>query len=169
MRSGYLGQTLAIEEAPCPFFSFLVFLKKTLKKQLGYEVAPCQLFFRNVALSSLASTTSDIPAGLSAVNLSMNKCFDTESVKALADAIPKSKIQTLVIGPKATTVLVQQADVTALDFSAQDLGPAELMMISSVMQFNPAGLNDITIDSTGNLEDQKKYTISSLQGGGARG
>ena len=76
----------------------------------------------------------------------MNKCFDTDSVKALADAIPKSKIQTLVIGPKATTVPVQQADVTALDFSAQDLGPAELMMISSVMHFN-AGLSKVNLST----------------------
>ena len=83
-------------------------------------------------------------AVLSAVNLSMNKCFDSDSVKALADAIPKSKIQTLVIGPKATTVPVQQADVTSLDFSAQDLGPAELMVISSMMPFI-AGIKDINI------------------------
>ena len=88
-----------------------------------------------VGLTTISKTISDM-AVLSAVNLSMNKCFNTDSVKALADAIPKSKIQTLVIGPKATTVPVQQVEVTALDFSAQDLGPAELMMISSVMQFN---------------------------------
>ena len=131
---------------------------------LKLSLADCHL--GPLGLTTLAEFIPDSAAGLSVVNLSMNKCFNTDSVKALADAIPKSKIQTLVIGPKATTVPVQQADVTALDFSAQDLGPAELMMISSVMQFN-AGLNDITIDSTGNLQNQKKYTIIGLQGGGA--
>jgi hypothetical protein len=43
-------------------------------------------------------------------------------------------------------VPVQQADVTALDFSAQDLGPGELMMISSVMQFN-AGLTMVNLST----------------------
>ena len=44
------------------------------------------------------------------MNLSNNACLTLDSAQALADAIPKSNIQTLVIGPEATMVPVHESD-----------------------------------------------------------
>ena len=41
------------------------------------------------------------------------------------------------------------------------------MLISLLVIPFSAGLNEITIDSTSNLQDQKKYTINGLQGSGS--
>jgi hypothetical protein len=43
VRSGYLGQTLAIEEAPCPFFSFLK-IKKHSKNDLAMRLHLASFF-----------------------------------------------------------------------------------------------------------------------------
>ena len=112
-----------------------------------------------VGLTTLAKFIPDSTA-ISEVNLSKNKCFDAASVKAFADVIPQTKIQTLVIGPKATVVPLHQSEVTSLDFSSQDLGPAELIMISAVMSFIPE-LSELNLESNpaitaADIEDLKK-------------
>ena len=106
--------------------------------------------------------TSETPftAALPEVNLSQNKCFNAESVKALADAIPTSKIETLVIG-KDCLVPVAVSDVTTLDCSNQNLGPGELMLISSVVIPVSTALSEVNLETnpaitTAEIEDLQK-------------
>ena len=112
-----------------------------------------------MGLTTFASVISDMPA-MTEVNLSMNKCFDMGSAKALADVIPKSKLQTLVIGKEAKncSVPVAASDVMTLDFSNQDLGPGELMLISSVVIPVSTAMTEIRLDGnpiTGSRYNEK--------------
>eukprot|EP01052_Picozoa_sp_SAG31_P041720 SAG31_NODE_6405_length_2031_cov_1.337992_1_plen_314_part_10 len=61
-----------------------------------------------------------------------------QSAAALAKALPASVIEHIVIGPKATAVPVHgpSTHATGLDFSKQDLGLAESLLIAGALEAN---------------------------------
>ena len=125
--------------------------KVVLTDKLTIDTTACQAVKLDWTERAITPTELPMVAGvisvnvaLTKVNLSVNTCFDAESAKALADVIPTSSIQTLVIGPKATVVPVHGSDATSLEFSNQGLGPGELIVISSAISIIP-GLLEVKL------------------------
>ena len=138
------------------------------------------------ALSTLANAMSDIAgAAMNFLDVSKNR-IDADSARALLQAIQSSKLQTIVIGMKdPISISVGGSDtvaaMTALDYSNQDIGLGELMMISSLIIPFSAALDEITLSSTGSkllvlhhtarfqaevdASGPKTYNLKGLQGG----
>ena len=122
--------------------------------------------FRSVGLTSLACTTFGI-AGVNEIRLDQNPItgatlgYIGNNVYGCKDGFDSD-----MSGFTAFCESMKSSAVSTLSVSGCGIGPVGLTTLASVIS-DTAGLNDITIDSTGNLEDQKKYTITGLQGGGA--
>ena len=92
-------------------------------------------FSRSVGLTSLASTTSDM-AAMTKIDISKNN-IGADGAKALADVIPASKVQTLVIGD-GVEISTRGSEAETLDFSNKGFGPGEVVLISAlVIPFSP--------------------------------
>jgi hypothetical protein len=98
------------------------------------SLADCDIGVNGI--STLAKFIPDI-AAMNFLDVSKNR-IGADGARALLQAIPSSKLQTIVIGMKdPISITVGGSDavaaMTALDYSNQDIGPAELMMISSLI------------------------------------
>eukprot|EP01050_Picozoa_sp_SAG11_P012927 SAG11_NODE_1472_length_4841_cov_2.468157_5_plen_516_part_01 len=98
-----------------------------------------------LSLNTLSKAISDM-VGLSEVNLSANKCFDAQSAKVFSDAVLKSNVNTLVIG-NDIEIPIKGTVATSLDFSNQDFGPGELVLISSLVIPFSALLSEVNLST----------------------
>jgi hypothetical protein len=99
-------------------------------------------------VTSLADAISLI-AAMHFLDVSKNR-IDADGAQALLQAIQSSKLQTIVIGMKdPISISVGGSDtvaaMTALNYSNQDIGPGELMMISSLIIPFSAAVNLINV------------------------
>merc|ERR1712159_118719 len=81
--------------------------------------------------------------GVVEVDISKNS-IGVDGASAFAAVLAETKIQKLVIGPQSTVIPVHDTEVTKLDVSNQNLGPAEIMLISSATLTTP-GLVEVVI------------------------
>merc|ERR1712159_501377 len=81
-------------------------------------------------------------------------------------SIQKSNIKTLVIG-KSASLAVGGSDATSLDYSDQDLGPGEIMLISSLAIPTTPGVVEVVISENkcfGSKDTHPGYTDNIVGG-----
>eukprot|EP01047_Picozoa_sp_COSAG01_P023359 COSAG01_NODE_1411_length_10408_cov_6.595402_3_plen_1024_part_00 len=71
-------------------------------------------------------------AVINEVNVSQNP-IGVEGGKALANAIPESSLQCIVIGDKSTRIPLHNSEITSLDVSTQKLGPGEVTVVAAAI------------------------------------
>eukprot|EP01047_Picozoa_sp_COSAG01_P056141 COSAG01_NODE_6332_length_3731_cov_7.563051_1_plen_1055_part_00 len=85
------------------------------------------------ALAVLAEVVfRDASAVINEVNVSQNP-IGVEGGKALANAIPESSLQCVVIGDKSTRIPLHNSEINSLDVSAQELGPGEVTVVAAAI------------------------------------
>jgi hypothetical protein len=96
-------------------------------------------------LKMFASTVlvhGEFSRSIRTIDISRNRNIDPEGIKAMVDqykAISDMQLQKIIIGPKATPIITCEANETELDYTGQELGPAEIRVIASfVLRKNPA-------------------------------
>eukprot|EP01050_Picozoa_sp_SAG11_P001689 SAG11_NODE_76_length_18005_cov_6.523958_13_plen_1375_part_00 len=125
-----------------------------------------RLNFADIGLgpTSVKTLADAIPAipGLVGVDISRNQ-ISADVAPMLIESIQKSNINDVVVGPKATLVPFNNSDVTTLDFSDQDLGPAEIMLISAAIPTTP-GLVEVVISTNKcfGSKDKGKYDKTQI-------
>jgi Ran GTPase-activating protein (RanGAP) involved in mRNA processing and transport len=74
----------------------------------------------------------DVSAVLDEVNVSHNP-IGVDGSQALANAIPESSLQWIVIGKKSTRIPLHNSEITSLDVSDQELGPGEVTVVAAAI------------------------------------
>eukprot|EP01050_Picozoa_sp_SAG11_P009847 SAG11_NODE_957_length_6394_cov_4.145512_1_plen_345_part_00 len=82
--------------------------------------------------------------GLVGVDISRNQLISADAAPMLIESVQKSNIKTLVVG-KSASLAVGGSDATSLDYSNQDLGPGEIMLISSLVIPTTPGLIELVL------------------------
>eukprot|EP01050_Picozoa_sp_SAG11_P020415 SAG11_NODE_3436_length_2448_cov_5.228608_1_plen_643_part_10 len=113
-----------------------------------------------IGLKILAKTIPTIP-GLVAVDISRNQ-ISAHVAPVLIESIQKSNIETLVIG-KSVSIVVGGSDATSLDYSDQDLGPGEIMLISALVIPTTPGLVGVDISRNQINADVAPVLIESIK------
>ena len=81
-----------------------------------------------------------------------------DGVSALAGVLSNSRLSSIIVGPKGTTLPVHGSFKSTEDFTDQQFGPSELRLLSSIIALNKT-LKHITLLSTGISDEQRPYTI----------
>ena len=77
------------------------------------------------------------------MDISRNQ-ISADVAPTLIESIQRSNIKTLVIG-KSASLAVDGSDATSLDYSDQDLGTGEIMLISALVISTTPGLAEVVI------------------------
>eukprot|EP01050_Picozoa_sp_SAG11_P002793 SAG11_NODE_146_length_14788_cov_5.672884_1_plen_238_part_10 len=127
------------------------------------EVTKLDVSNQNLGPAEIMLISSAIPTtpGLVGVDISRNH-ISADVASLLIESIQKSNINEVVIGPKSTLVPFNNSEVTSLDFSDQDLGPAEIMRISAAIPTTP-GLVGVDISRDQISADVAPMLIKSIQ------
>eukprot|EP01047_Picozoa_sp_COSAG01_P077447 COSAG01_NODE_13954_length_1514_cov_54.648057_2_plen_168_part_00 len=72
-------------------------------------------------------------AVLNEVNVSKNPIAAVDGATAMANAIPESSLQWIVIGKKSTRIPLHNTEITALDVRDQDFGPSEVTVVTAAI------------------------------------
>jgi len=94
-------------------------------------------------MKTLADTIPTTP-GLAEMVISKNR-IGADGASALLDAIPNSGIKTLTIGKDIQIDIGVTSDETWLDYSNQNLGPGELMLISALVIPTTPGVVEVNL------------------------
>ena len=97
------------------------------------------------------------------VNISKN-AMGINGACAFATVLAETKIQKLIIGPKSTVIPMHDTEnlITKLNVANQNLGPAEIMLISAAIPTNP-GLVGVDISRNQISADVAPTLIESIQ------
>jgi hypothetical protein len=78
------------------------------------------------------------------------------------DVISGSSLECLIIGPKGTRLPANNEEVTELNFEGQGFSSVEATLVAAATS-TLAALNSVTVDSTGDMKDQKTYTLTAAE------
>ena len=96
------------------------------------------------------------------VNISEN-AMGVNGACAFAAVLAETKIQKLIIGSNSTVIPMHDAEITKLNIPHQNLGPAEIMLISAAIPTNP-GLVEVDISRNQMISaDVAPMLIESIQ------
>eukprot|EP01046_Picozoa_sp_COSAG06_P031396 COSAG06_NODE_3053_length_5914_cov_126.204643_2_plen_1719_part_00 len=115
----------------------------SLQKPISLDVSSCGLSVKGVTEIAKAVSAG---AAVYEVNISMND-IGVDGAKALGDVISGSSLKCLIIGPKGTRLLVNDADVTELNFEGQEFSPVEVTLVATATS-TLAALTNIALDES---------------------
>eukprot|EP01047_Picozoa_sp_COSAG01_P042757 COSAG01_NODE_3752_length_5730_cov_10.372580_1_plen_1826_part_01 len=88
--------------------------------------------FNPLSLLEFVNSVRWETAVINEVNVSQNP-IGVEGGEALANAIPESSLQCIVIGDKSTRIPLHNSEITSLDVSAQEFGPGEVTVVATAI------------------------------------
>eukprot|EP01050_Picozoa_sp_SAG11_P025928 SAG11_NODE_6028_length_1406_cov_1.592961_1_plen_457_part_10 len=100
-----------------------------------------------------------VAASIALLDVSQNP-IRADGARALAEALLLApRLQTVVVGSKATRVPVHDSDITALDLSNEDVGVAEATMVAASL--GVSAVRSLTLSSRGGAGGgPKSYTLT---------
>ena len=111
------------------------------------------------AISTLSTQVTWSTAAVESVDISGNEQMGAEAGAMLAKVMPDSNIKSFKFG-KSAEISTEKCEATVLDFSSQNFGPGEVIVISWWLS-TPATAAVTSVDLSGNLISGSKYNFDA--------